>query len=158
MRNVSDCRHFCTFEICELPQPRWEVSQAVSHCLVVVLFFCFEFFWRSRQLPSASSSLRTPARLQDVLDESCCSDVEDELAPDVAFDHWPTHLNNRVLRRVCLMTGRQACHRVFAPSRRDQGRERILVLPRLFAPLRRNPGGIDREVSLLWLFRRGCQH
>ena len=27
----------------------------------------------------------------------------------------------------------QACHRVFAPSRRDQDRERILVLPRLFA-------------------------
>ena len=27
----------------------------------------------------------------------------------------------------------QACHRVFAPSRRDQERERFLVLPRLFA-------------------------
>ena len=27
----------------------------------------------------------------------------------------------------------QACLRVFAPSRRDQDRERILVLPRLFA-------------------------
>ena len=27
----------------------------------------------------------------------------------------------------------QACHRAFAPSRRDQDRERILVLPRLFA-------------------------
>ena len=29
----------------------------------------------------------------------------------------------------------QACLRVFAPSRRDQDRERILVLPRLFALL-----------------------
>ena len=91
---------------------------------------------RSRRFPSASSSLRTSAGLEDVLNESCCSDVEDELALDVGFDHRPTHMNNRVLRRVCLMTGRQACHRVFAPSRRDQGRERILVLPRLFAPLR----------------------
>ena len=54
---------------------------------------------------------------------------------DVAFDHWPTHMNNRARRRVCLMTGRLACHRVFAPSRRDQDRERILVLPRLFALL-----------------------
>ena len=30
------------------------------------------------------------------------------------------------------MTGRQACHRVIALSRRDQDRERILVLPRLY--------------------------
>ena len=27
------------------------------------------------------------------------------------------------------MTGRQACHRVFALSRKDQDRERVLVLP-----------------------------
>ena len=27
----------------------------------------------------------------------------------------------------------QACHRVFAPSRGDQDRERTLVVPRLFA-------------------------
>ena len=32
------------------------------------------------------------------------------------------------------MTGRQPCHRVFALSRRDQDRERVLVLHRLFVP------------------------
>ena len=119
---------------CELLKPRWEVSQAVSHWLMFVTLLILLVFGRSRRFPSASSSLRTSAGLEDVLNESCCSDVEDELAPDVGFDHWPTHVNNRVLRRVCLMTGRQACQRVFAPSRRDQGRELIFVLPRLFAP------------------------
>ena len=34
------------------------------------------------------------------------------------------------------MTVLQACPRVIAPSRRAQGRERILVLPRSFALLR----------------------
>ena len=33
------------------------------------------------------------------------------------------------------MTGLQACHGVFAPSRRVRDRERMLVLPRLFALL-----------------------
>ena len=51
----------------------------------------------------------------------------------MAFDHWPTRRYNRVLRRACLMTGLQACPRGFAPSRRAQGRERIPVLPHLFA-------------------------
>ena len=39
----------------------------------------------------------------------------------------------RVLRRVFHVIELQACHRVFAPSRRDQDRERIFVVPRLFA-------------------------
>ena len=97
-----------------------------------------------------------------MLDESCGNDVEDELAPelednpgtttgtkfsvlhvelfshswsDVAFDRWPTHMNNRALRRVSQAIELQACPRVTALSRRDQDREHILVLPRSFAPL-----------------------
>ena len=92
---------------------------------------------------------------------SCRVDVEDELALElddspgtttgtkisvllrilskswsvVAFDHWPTQRYTRVLRRVCPMTRLHSCYRGFAPSRRTQDRERILVLPRLFALL-----------------------
>ena len=105
---------------------------------------CFELLGDRAGFPVPHRHLRTSAGLEDVLDESCCGDAEDELAPDVAFDHWPTHMNNRVLRsRVCPMTGRQACHRVFAPSRRDQGRERALVLPRFFAPSRPTPPSLE---------------
>ena len=49
---------------------------------------------------------------------------------DVTFDHWSTHRYNRVLHRACLTEGLQACLRVFAPSRRGQGHEQKLVLPR----------------------------
>ena len=52
---------------------------------------------------------------------------------DVASDLWPTHKHDRVLRGACLMTGLQACRREIAPSQRAQGRERILVVPQLFA-------------------------
>ena len=76
-------------------------------------------------------------------DESCGNDVEDKLALELeepvdnpgtkigtkfsvlhriishrwsaaVFDHCPTHVNIWVLRRVCLTTGLQACHRGFA--------------------------------------------
>ena len=46
----------------------------------------FWFFGESRQFPGAPSSLRV-AGLEEVLDESCGSDVEDELAPE--FDDNP---------------------------------------------------------------------
>ena len=38
-------------------------------------------------------------------------------------------MNNRALRRVFQAIELQACHRVISPSRRDQDRERTLVLP-----------------------------
>ena len=103
------------------------------------------------------SSLRKLAGVEVAHDESCGNDVEDELelvlednpgttgtnflscaefshfGSDVAFNNWPTHRYDRVLRRACQMTGRQACHRVFVPSRRVQDRELIPVLPHLFA-------------------------
>ena len=51
----------------------------------------------------------------------------------VIFDRWPTHRNIRVLRRVSQLIELQACHRVFAPSRGDQDRERFLeVTPTKF--------------------------
>ena len=49
--------------------------------------FYFGFFGESRQFPGARSSLRSVAGLEDVLVESCGSDVEDELAPE--FDDNP---------------------------------------------------------------------
>ena len=47
----------------------------------------------------------------------------------------PTQRNIRVLRRVCLTTGLQACPRGSAPSRRAPGRERTLLLAHAFALL-----------------------
>ena len=51
--------------------------------------FCHPFFlvvlgFYLHQSPGASSSLRSVAGLEDVLDESCGSDVEDELVPEFA--------------------------------------------------------------------------
>ena len=45
-------------------------------------FFLFWVFGESRQFPGAPSSLRFVAGLEDVLDESCGSGVEDELVPE----------------------------------------------------------------------------
>ena len=53
----------------------------------------------------------------------------------MAFDRWPTQRYIRVLRRVFQVIELHACHRVFAASRRDQDRERTIVLPRLLALL-----------------------
>ena len=52
---------------------------------------------------------------------------------DTFFDHWPTHSYYRAPPRVRIVTERQASHRVIVKSRRDQDRERIFVLHRLFA-------------------------
>ena len=132
-------------------------------CSFLKFGFGFSLLGGSRRFPDACSSLRKLAGLEEVLEASCGNDVEDELALElddnprtttsttfsvlhrilshpwsvVAFDHWPTHRYIRVLRRVCLMTGRQVHHRAFAPSRRDQDREHFLVLPRSFALLHR---------------------
>ena len=65
-----------------------------------------------------------------------CREFSSLVWSGVAFDRRPTQRFFRVLRRVLQVIELQACHRLFAPSRRDQDRERIPVLPRLFAPLR----------------------
>ena len=49
-------------------------------CYPFLFFVCV--FDESRQFPGAGSSLRSVARLENVLDESCGGDVEDELAPE----------------------------------------------------------------------------
>ena len=52
--------------------------------IVAFLFTLFFVFLKgSPRFSSASSSLRTSARLEDVLEESCGNDVEDELAPEL---------------------------------------------------------------------------
>ena len=61
-----------------------EVSQAVSRCLFVVHLLIFVLgFQGIASVSDASSSLRTPAGLEEVLDESCGGDAEDELAPEL---------------------------------------------------------------------------
>ena len=52
---------------------------------------------------------------------------------DVAFDHWSNRMRNRVLRRPCLMSGRQVCPRITPLVRRDQDRKHIPALPRSIA-------------------------
>ena len=81
-----------------------------------------------------SSSMTTQGQQQERNSLSCTKSFCHSWS-GVAFDHWPTPRFNRALRRACLMTRLQACHRVFAPSRRDQDRERILKRPRLIALL-----------------------
>ena len=83
-----------------------EVSQAISDCLFVVFVFLFVFcMWaRSRWFPDASSSLRTPAGLEDALDESCGSDVQDELAPDL-HDNTGTTIGTKAVWTFFLSSG-----------------------------------------------------
>ena len=81
------------------------------------------------------SSLMTTLGQQQERNISYCTKLFSHFWSIVAFDHWRTHWYTRVLRRVCLMTGMQACQREFALSRRAQGRERFLVLLHLFALL-----------------------
>ena len=102
----------------------------------------------------------------------------------VAFDRWPTHRYIRSLRRAFQVKELQARHRIFALLRRDQGHERVLVLPHLFAlpllavttvvgswisaeaPFRLSSkifvaqhvhwcSGVNHEFSFLWSFRSG---
>ena len=81
-------------------------------------------------------NLMTTLEQQEVRSCPFCKKMSSSLWPTVVFDRWPTHRYIRVLRRACPMIELQACHRVFAaPSRSDQDRERILVLPHLFALL-----------------------
>ena len=71
--------------------------------------------------------------------------------PTVAFDRWPTHRYIRVLRRVFQVKELQVCHRVTALPRKDQDRERIPVLPRLFVCT--SPLAVTTVVGFL-VFRR----
>ena len=78
----------------------------------------------------------TPCRDNKRYDILCSTwNVLPLVGSTVVFDCWPTRGNIRVLRRVFQVIELQACHRVFAPSRCDQDRERILVLLHLFAIL-----------------------
>ena len=58
-----------------------------------------------------------------------CKGFSSNLWSDVAFDHWPTHMCDRALRRAYLMTG-QECLRATAQPRRDEDRVHVLMLPR----------------------------
>ena len=85
------------------------------------------------QRTSQYQNLRTILGQQGVLKFPFCITCSSLVWSGVAFDRGPTHWYIRVLRTVFQVIELQACHRVFPPSRRDQDRERILVLPRLFA-------------------------
>ena len=84
-------------------------------------------------LRSSLRKLLTILRQQQARSLPYCTQLFSHSWSAVVFDHWPTSRNNRVLRRTRLTTRLQACLRGFAPSRRAQGRERILWLPHVFA-------------------------
>ena len=157
------CRHFCIFEIINEHLKRfWKVPQTVvrGDCYPSFFYFCFEllvnrssFLVRFRHFAlmlDLKMCLTSPAvamwrtnwyyqnwtRIQgrqEVRNFPFCIKLSSLVWSTRAFDRWPTHVYIRVLRRVFQVIEMQACHRVFAPSRRDQDRQRILVLPRLFA-------------------------
>ena len=126
------------------------ISQPVSRCrnaCIVTLWFLLDSTKNHQTCPAVTmgkTNLRSSWRNLSLIlvrqlarnfpsCTQCCSLVWS----DVAFDHWPTRMNTCVLRTVFQATELQACHRVFAPSRGDQDRERvILLLPHLFALLR----------------------
>ena len=123
MRCVCKCWQFCNFEnICELTLTTLG-DRAIdsSRCWIVAL------------LDNKYRLFGSVSGLGEVLDESCCKNVENEHAlelednpwtttgtkflsctelfshswSDLAFDHLPTRRKNRVLRRTCLLTGRR---------------------------------------------------
>ena len=55
-------------------------------CLLLSFLFLFCDFADSRRSSGVCSSLRSAAGLEEVLDESCGSDVEDELVPELDDD------------------------------------------------------------------------
>ena len=81
-------------------------------------YFLFRVYGGSRdQFPGGSSSLRSGAGLEGVLDESCDGDVEDELVSEFDDNPGTTRCTKcSVLHQKFL----QACPRVFAQSRRDK--------------------------------------
>ena len=161
MRSVCGCKHFGIFEIfCELLKPGRCCRRS---------FESIEFHAGFRdQFPGASSSLRSEAGLDDVfddaLDKSCDGDVEDELDnPGTTIGTKPSVLHEmfflclvhrgrclRVHRGAFLVTGRRACHREFALSRRDQDREHLCFIVRLHFPRgRHHRCGASEVKSLL---------
>ena len=75
-------------------------------------------------------NLTTIQGQQEVRSFRFCMGSSSLVLSGVVFDHWSTHGYIRVLHRAFQVIELQACHRVFAPSRRAQDRERLLVLPR----------------------------
>ena len=123
------------------------------------LCFCFGFLVDRASFQVPDRHFRPDAGLEDDLDESCGSDVEDELVPEFddnpgttrgtmfsrlaenllplfgqmwPSDRWPTQTCIRVLRRPFQVIEMQACPRVLALLRRDQDRRHLPALPRLF--------------------------
>ena len=88
---VCGCRHFCIFEIfCELPPtiPEGLASRSSEARLSSLFLFSVLGYLVNRAsflLPDRHFAL--VAGLEDVFDESCGSDVEDELVP--VFDDNP---------------------------------------------------------------------
>ena len=71
----------------------------LHRCLPFI--FVFLVFGVSRQVPGAQSSLRSVAGLEDVLDESCGSEVADELGPEFGdYPGRPKGTKLSVLQRI----------------------------------------------------------
>ena len=135
------CPRFLFFGFC------W-IVRSISRCLtvgIVISLCCWTWRDTTRCVLRERCRGRTCARAGGTRRQSWDNNGHDifrtaqmyfpMFGSAVVFGHWPTRMNIRVLRRACLTTGLQACPRGFAPSRRAQGRERIRLLPHLFALL-----------------------
>ena len=142
------CKHFCFFETFrELLKPFWEVSQSRCSIVVSLLVLLLGFWcaapgsWCTNRhfallldlkmyLMSPAVAMQQTSWNQNLTIQgqqrvrSCpsCRESPSLVRSGVAFDHWPTHRYIRVLRRAFQVIELQACHRVFAPSGKDQDR------------------------------------
>ena len=158
MSNVCGCRYLCIFEILWTPPTILEglanghpkpdcylfqkVSSfwSVSWCRLVASLWCWTWRWCTWRVLRWRCSGRTGTNVGRQSRDNKRYEVfrfaqkySDLVWSTVVFERWPTRGKIRVLRRFFQVMELQACHRVFAPSRTDRDRERILVLPRLFA-------------------------
>ena len=107
VRNMCGCWHFWSLRFSVNSS---EVSQSVSQCSIVAPLLNLCRFCGSRQFLGVPSSLRSVAGLEDVLDESFCSGVEDELVPEFVDNPGTTggtkvFVSQRILFRCLVRCG-----------------------------------------------------
>ena len=146
MRNICGCWHFYDLEVlCQVLQPFGKTLAAVDSSFHTPISWCFLVIVNVLDSMKSMNPAKAVSRwsscwnsmivqgLPKERSSQSCKGFSSHLWSTVAFDHWSTDKFYRVFRRACPMRRRQACHRVFPPSRRDQGRERTLVRPNLSA-------------------------
>ena len=110
----------------------WSVPLSWSWSVTSLLSWtCWRQFLSCRRIAVRTGVL--PWERQEVWSCPLCVQFSSPPRSTVSFDRWPTHRNICGLRRLFQAIEQQTFLRVIALSRRDWGRERIPVLPRLYA-------------------------